>query len=71
MSKKVSLSKVATNVMVANVKPNVTVIQNPDGSQKVIFEYDVPLDKIKEFDDWKIKMEHLVDKDTKEHFLED
>lgn len=68
---KVSLSQVTINMIVANVKPKVTVLPNVDGSQKVIFEYDVPLDKIKEFDDWKIKMEHLIDKDTKEHILED
>ena len=71
MSKKVSLSKVATNVMVANVKPKVTVIQNPDGSQKVTFEYLVPPSLIKEFDDWRIRMEHLVDPQTKEPILED
>ena len=68
--KKVSLSKIANNMILANIKPTISVIQNIDGSQKVIFEYDVPLDKIKEFDDWKIKMEHLIDEDKK-HILED
>ena len=68
---KVSLSQIAINVIVANVKPKVTVLSNADGSQKVIFEYDVPLDKIKEFDDWKTRMERLIDKDTGEHILED
>ena len=69
--KKVSLSKIASNVILCNVKPNVSVIINPDGSQKVIFEYDVPLELIKEFDDWRIRMEHLIDKETGESILED
>lgn len=68
---KASLSQIAINMIVANIKPKVTVLSNVDGSQKVIFEYDVPLDKIKEFDDWKTRMEHLIDKDTGEHILED
>lgn len=67
---KVSLSKIATNVMLVNVKPKVSVFQNCDGSQKVIFEYDVPANLIKEFDDWRMRMEHLVDEDTREHILE-
>lgn len=67
---KVSLSKIATNVMLVNIKPKVSVFQNCDGSQKVIFEYDVPAELIKEFDDWRMRMEHLVDEETKKHILE-
>ena len=71
MSRKISLSAVASNFIVANIKPNITSVQNVDGSQTITLSYNIPAHLIKEFDDWKIKMEHLIDKNTKEHILED
>ena len=69
--KTVSLNKIATNMIVERIKPNVRVYFNEDGSQKVVLEYNVPESLIKDFDDWVQRMEHLVDPETGKKILVD
>ena len=58
---KIDLNKIATNVMICNIRPEVKVFYNVDGTVKVRLDYDVPKKLIHEFQEYVLRMEHLVD----------